>query len=365
MAVKHEWRPEAPCGYAPLFVPSQWGLKNFANYFFGYPGFIWPWNTIYFLMCCITYKFATPPSEMCKEFGTDWVARLWFRNLILLWMFAGGWHLLLYTMKSQGPDGMDRKYDKTWPAYNKKFLFGHQTYENVFMSCASGVTIWTAYEALFMRMWANDSIPFYTDWFHNPEFVPTWIPRGGWSFFVLFCIPFWREFHFYWIHRFSHWKPFYKQVHYLHHKNVNPGPWSGLSMHPVEHIMYFAVVFPHMFIVGHPIHLFFNAQHTALTPAGGHHGFEGPVKGPGPAKYTGSYFHYLHHRYFECNYGEATLPLDKWFGTFRDGQSVADGKMSSTPGGSKEPAWVTVLTAAVGTAIGLVPVVSVLQTGLK
>ena len=34
---------------------------------------------------------------------------------------------------------------------------------------------------------------------------------------------------------------------------------------------------------------------------------------------TGSYFHYLHHRYFECNYGEATIPLDKLFGTFRDG----------------------------------------------
>ena len=33
-------------------------------------------------------------------------------------------------------------------------------------------------------------------------------------------------------------------------------------------------------------------------------------------------FHYLHHRYFECNYGEATIPLDKWFGTFRDGQKA-------------------------------------------
>jgi sterol desaturase/sphingolipid hydroxylase (fatty acid hydroxylase superfamily) len=69
-------------------------------------------------------------------------------------------------------------------------------------------------------------------------------------------------------------------------------------MHPVEHLLYFAVVCPHMFVVGHPIHLFFNAQHTGLTPAGGHHGFEGPVKGPGPTKFTGSYFHYLHHRYF-------------------------------------------------------------------
>lgn len=76
------------------------------------------------------------------------------------------------------------------------------------------------------------------------------------------------------------------------------GPWSGLSMHPVEHLLYFSVVVPHMFVYGHPIHLLFNAQHTGLTPAGGHHGFDG-CEGPGPTKYSGSYFHYLHHRYFE------------------------------------------------------------------
>lgn len=117
---------------------------------------------------------------------------------------------------------MERKYAKRWPSEGKKFMFGHQTYENIFMSCTSGVGIWTAYEALFMKMWANNSIDFYDDWFHNPDFVPDWVPNGGWSFLVLFCTPFWREFHFYWIHRFSHWKPLYKNVHYLHHKNVNP-----------------------------------------------------------------------------------------------------------------------------------------------
>ena len=42
---------------------------------------------------------------------------------------------------------MERKYDKKWPGANKKFMFGHQTYENIFMSCTSGVGIWTAYEA--------------------------------------------------------------------------------------------------------------------------------------------------------------------------------------------------------------------------
>ena len=34
---------------------------------------------------------------------------------------------------------------------------------------------------------------------------------------------------------------------------------------------------------------------------------------------SAGYFHYLHHKYFECNYGELTSPLDKWFGSFHDG----------------------------------------------
>ena len=33
----------------------------------------------------------------------------------------------------------------------------------------------------------------------------------------------------------------------------------------------------------------------------------------------GDYFHYLHHRYFECNYGNLSVPWDHLFGTFHDG----------------------------------------------
>ena len=48
--------------------------------------------------------------------------------------------------------------------------------------------------------------------------------------------------------------------------------------------------------------------YSALSPATGHHGFGGPVLEKKWA--TGAYFHYLHHRYFECNYGDNVLPLD-------------------------------------------------------
>ena len=35
------------------------------------------------------------------------------------------------------------------------------------------------------------------------------------------------------------------------------------------------------------------------------------------------YAHYLHHKYFEVNYSDGMVPLDRWFGTFHDGTSEA------------------------------------------
>ena len=38
---------------------------------------------------------------------------------------------------------------------------------------------------------------------------------------------------------------------------------------------------------------------------------------------SGDYFHYLHHRYFDCNYGTTLVPMDRWFGSFHDGSPEA------------------------------------------
>lgn len=300
---KGEWRPPYPVKYAPIFVwPPR--PRDVLKWALSYPGFLWPWNSVYLLITLITWFYLQPSLSRCVHLRFDWIGLMYLRNLALIWLVSGGWHLILYTLKLQGTE---RKYDPRWQSKTSpSFLFRNQVYDNIFWSCVSGCTVWTAYEVFFMWAWANKLLP-YVSWSEHPVYFAAW----------LCIIPFWREFHFYWIHRLIHWKPLYKTVHYLHHKNVNPGPWSGLAMHPIEHILYFSVVLIHLVVPSHPIHLLFNSQHTALTPAGGHHGFEGPVlKGKLP---TGSYFHYLHHRYFECNYGEATLPLDQMFGTFRDG----------------------------------------------
>ena len=313
-----EWAPPYPVKYAPLFVwPPR--PRDMLKWLLSYPGFLWPWNSIYLLITVISWFYLQPALSRCAEFKADWIVLMYLRNLGLLWLVSGGWHLLLYNLKLQGAE---RKYDPRWLARDDpKFLFHNQVYDNIFWSCVSGCTVWTAYEVLYLWSAAHQWVP-YADWKSHPVYCALW----------LCAIPFWREFHFYWIHRAIHWPPLYKAVHYLHHKNINVGPWSGMAMHPIEHLLSFSVVLIHWVVPSHPIHFLFNAQHTALTPAGGHHGFEGPIfNGKLP---TGSYFHYLHHRFFNCNYGEATLPLDRLFGTFRDRLFEA---AESKPRGSAGP----------------------------
>ncbi len=55
---------------------------------------------------------------------------------------------------------------------------------------------------------------------------------------ALMLLPIWSAFHFYWVHWLLNVPFLYQHVHSLHHRNVNVGPWSGLSMHPGEQLLY-------------------------------------------------------------------------------------------------------------------------------
>ena len=48
-----------------------------------------------------------------------------------------------------------------------------------------------------------------------------------------------------------------------------------------------------------------------------------------------AYEHYLHHRHFTVNFGNAVIPLDKWFGTFHDGTPEAQRQMLARRGQKK------------------------------
>jgi len=303
------WQPQEKLEYSPIFIwpPSP---TKFLKWLLKFPGYIWPWNIFYIGIAVLSYLFFLPNINKCASFSLDWISVIFFRNIFLIVLLAGFWHIRLHILKYQNNEF---KYNINPLGKEKKqWLLGSQTRENMFWSLCSGGVIWTAYEVFMIWMYANDLFLFpLKDWLSNPIY-----------FGLLFLlIPLWQEFHFYITHRISHWKIIYRFVHYLHHRNVNTGPWSGLSMHPIEHLFYFSTVLIHLIIPTHPLHFIFHLQQTALRAIQGHSGYDQLILNNNSkvALPHASYFHYLHHKYFECNYGELSIPLDKWLGSFHDG----------------------------------------------
>jgi len=305
-----EWYPYIITS-TPLY---HWPLRPILifKWLFGYPGYLLPWTAFFMILPLITWFFLTPDLTIMKNFEIGWIATVYFRNLALLILIAGGFHFRLYIKKKQG---ILYKYNQNWLLTNHRgFLFKDQTWDNIFWSTTSGCGIWTAFEVLTYWLYANGIIR-YLEYQSSPVY------------FVLLYLAIHpiREVHFYFTHRLLHWKPLYKKAHYLHHKNVNIGPWSGLAMHPIEHLLYFTGVVLHWISLSHPLHATFHLQHAALTAPWGHIGFENIVlKENFKIPRSSDFFHYLHHRYFECNFGGLAIPFDEWFGTFHNGSREAN-----------------------------------------
>lgn len=271
-------------------------------------------TTLWLVLALAVWQWATPEIEEMKTLAWDWVGFVYIRNLMIMTAVAGGLHLYFYTLKVQG---LRWKFDRRGLApKNRTFTFGNQILDNMFWTLASGVTTWTVYEVAYLWLMANGCLPMVT-FADNP----VWFV----AFFVI--IPIWSSMHFYWIHRLLHWSPLYRLVHALHHRNVSTGPWSGISMHPIEHALYFSSVAIHFVVASHPVHMIFHLFVQALNPACSHSGYDGIEIGGKTRFSLGDFFHQLHHRYFECNYGTAEMPWDKWFGSFHDGSPEATAQM--------------------------------------
>ncbi len=271
-------------------------------------------TSLWLLLALAVWQCATPPLEEMKTFDWAWVSYIYVRNLITVTAVAGGLHLYFYSLKAQG---LRRKFDKRGLApKNRAFTFDNQTLDNMFWTLASGVTIWTAYEVAYLWLWAKGVLPVA-----SLADNPVWFV----AFFVI--IPVWSSMHFYWIHRLLHWPPLYRLAHALHHRNVSTGPWTGISMHPVEHLLYFSSVAIHFVIASHPLHMIFHLYVQALNPACSHSGYDGIEIRGRTRVVLGDFFHQLHHRYFDCNYGTGEMPWDKWFGSFHDGSPEATSRL--------------------------------------
>ncbi len=301
--------PAVPLKVSPFFT---WPLRPADM-------FRWVWNSWFLIserliivgIAFISYYWFQPPLEETKTLAFGWIAEMYARNFILMFVIAGGLHLYFYTFTKQGKA---LKYDARPLMKNgKQFTLGGQIKDNMFWSLGTGVAIWTAYEVLMFWAMANGYAPMLT-WAANPI----------WFVALFFLIPIWESFYFYWIHRLLHIPFFYKHVHALHHRNVNVGPWSGMSMHPVEQIIFLGSVLVHFVVAAHPVHILYHLQYYVLTAVTTHTGFEGLLVKDENRLRLGTFHHQMHHRYFECNYGSLELPWDKFFGSFHDGTERAN-----------------------------------------
>jgi sterol desaturase/sphingolipid hydroxylase (fatty acid hydroxylase superfamily) len=308
--VRGEWTPRILGKAQPFVWPVQ--PRKLLRFVLGFPGFLWPFGAVaHYVLAALTWSFLQPGADQLSNFSqlsAGWILPMYLRNVVMLLFVAGTLHGILYWRRMQGTRF---KYNSRWPgAPSRIFLFNNQVRDNMFWSLASGATIWTLYEVLMLWAYGNGWVSFVT-----MRSNPIWFVG------LAVVLPFWQDVHFYVVHRISHWKPLYNAAHYLHHRNTNVGPWSGLSMHPIEHILYFSRWIILFIVPSHPIHMFYLLQRPALNPALGHTGFDRIVlkKDADRGMSVDSYFHYLHHRYFECNYGTITVPLDRWFGSLHDG----------------------------------------------
>lgn len=216
---------------------------------------------------------------------------IWF---FLTFGYTLFWHVSLYGLGwAERPFIANEKYNYEKVAHN------------VFYSL-SGVLIWTCFDNVFAFLWATGRLTYLSD-------AVAFSSVSGFIRFVagLVMVPLWRDVHFYFAHRFLHYKPLFRQVHSLHHRNTSIEPFAGLCMHPVEHLYYYACVLPSLVFFASPFHFLWNGVHLLLSPGASHSGYED--------HFQADNFHYMHHRYFECNYsGFSASALDVIFNTFQE-----------------------------------------------
>jgi sterol desaturase/sphingolipid hydroxylase (fatty acid hydroxylase superfamily) len=309
-----DWTPNGANQVAPLWT-LPWKkdeMLAFAKAYF------FPWDTLWFSLSVCYWLLFTPDTETLQTLSPSWILLIFLRNSLGVLIFYGAMEYWLYRRRAQGNQF---KYNGQFPEDKPSdvFRFRSQTLDGALRTFGTGVPIWTGFEVLLLWSYANGYGPWTTLAVHPLALIVLWL-----------LIPIWHEAHFYVIHRLIHTPFLYRHVHSVHHNSVNPSPWSSLSMHPLEHLLYFSSSLLHLVVWTHPVLVLYQLNRSGMGAIVGHIGFGKMLSADGEkAMDTHAFTHYLHHKYFEVNYGDALIPFDKWFGTWHDGTSEGDATMQA------------------------------------
>ena len=194
---------------------------------------LWSPNLIWFLMACFTFILFPYNMEQAKVFQSDWIVRRTVINLCVVYGYTGSVLLgvNLYSKRKFRPD--------------MNTTFSNALHNIFYTTC--GTLQWTVWEILFVHLCATGKLPYVSLTELN---VTT--SAGRWmllrEILIASIIPHWRSFHFYWSHRFLHIPFLYRNIHALHHRNIDIEPFAGLCMHPIEHLYYFSCLGPSFFL---------------------------------------------------------------------------------------------------------------------
>jgi len=273
------------------FYAQPWAtLKSHLNWaYFWNGGQVW-----WFAISALIYYFFPYDFEAAKEGFGSWVGTRLLINVAVTDLYCAAWYIPLYVMRLS-----KRKFNEHNDGPTSSRLFHNIWYT----TC--GAIQWTVWEAFFIRCYATGRIAYVSDaaYFSTTKSMVLFMCAS-------YAVPLVREFHFYFCHRFLHINAIYTYVHKVHHRNTDVEPFSGLCMHPVEILYYFASVYPSLFFLGSPFFMLYNGMHLVLSPAGAHCGYEDMAQS--------DQFHFCHHQRLECNYGTASFPMDRIFGTSVD-----------------------------------------------
>ena len=307
-----DWSPSARIEIAPLFALP---LKPLALVKW-LPHYFLPWNLLFAVSAVAYWRLVVPPAATLKTLNVSWALWLFVVNCVAVFLFYSAFELRLYVQRAQR---QRFKYNAKFPNDhpNGAFWFKSQNIEGMLRTFVTGVPIWTAFEVGLLWAYANG--------------IGRWIDFADHPFYLValaLAVPIYHETHFFLVHRLIHWGPLYRWVHSVHHNSVNPSPWSSLSMHPVEQLLYFSSALLHVLIPSNPILAIYQLHYSGFGAVVGHIGFDKIELGEA-AFDSHAYAHYLHHKYFEVNYGDGLVPLDKLFGTWHDGTPGGEAAMKS------------------------------------
>lgn len=126
--------------------------------------------------------------------------------------------------------------------------------------------------------------------------------------------------YFYWTHRLMHQGWLYKKVHVIHHRSLNPTPFTSFSFHPIETLINLFYFFPIVYFFPMSFELFlFLVVLTDISNLGGHLGYELLPRRSRTA-WWGSWLttpthHNMHHQFSKSNFGLYWNGWDEYFKT--------------------------------------------------